>query len=285
MPRSSRKKKLRRMSRRKLLELKPFLDELNDRVEVPSYIQDDPVLFMHAYDDKQDQALAGFFAAVMAWGRRDIVISKVDDLLERMNYRPAEFIGNFSESDAARLEGFKHRTFKPVDIYWLVKILKRIIENFGEFESFWAHCRQQALIEGREMMAVFHETFFAQHPEAAQRTRKHISNAEKNSSCKRLYLYLRWSIRKNSVVDPGIMDFMEPSGLKIPLDVHVARQARALGLLTRTYNDWKAVEELTGRLRLLDPEDPVRYDYALFGLGIMQKPIPREFVRNPRYLD
>lgn len=285
MPKSSKSKKLRRMSRQKLLELKPFLDELNERVEVPSYIPEDPVLFMHAYDDKQDQALAGFFAAVMAWGRRDIVISKVEDLLERMDYRPAVFIGNFTESDAARFEGFKHRTFKPVDIYWLVKILKRILTNYGDFESFWQHCRNIALNEGRELMAVFHEEFFAQHPEAAQRTRKHISNADKNSSCKRLYLYLRWAIRKDSAVDPGIMDFMPPSELMIPLDVHVARQARALGLLTRTYNDWKAVKELTNRLRLLDPVDPARYDYALFGIGVMNKPIPKEFVRNAQYLD
>jgi uncharacterized protein (TIGR02757 family) len=260
--------------------LKPFLEKWVERTEVPDYINSDPVLFMHAFNKKEDQLLAGFFAAIMAWGRRDIVIRKVRDLLDRMNNRPAEFIGNFSDRDASRFEGFKHRTFKPVDIRWLTKILQSILLNFGSFEAFWASCYTRAQKNGRPLMAIFHEQFFAQQPDTPQRTYKHISNAEKKSSCKRLYLYLRWSVRKNSSVDLGLMDFMPASELMIPLDVHVARQARRLGLLSRSYNDWWAVQELTEALRLLNSEDPAKYDYALFGIGVNENAVPEKLILN-----
>ncbi|MDZ7690085.1 MAG: TIGR02757 family protein [Balneolaceae bacterium] len=272
------------LSDTEILELKPWLDEWVDRMEGPAYIEDDPVLFMHAFDDKLDRELAGFFAALMAWGRRDIVINKVTDLLERMNNRPAEFIGNFSERDRPLFDGFKHRTFKPVDVFWLTMILHNILQKFGGFEPFWAASQQQAEKEERDLMAVFHERFFAVCPDAAQRTRKHISDAEKNSSCKRLYLYLRWTIRQGSVVDPGTMSFIDPSQLMVPLDVHVARQARVLGILERTYNDWKATKELTRKMRLLDPDDPAKYDYALFGIGVTESALEKKLVLNPEFL-
>lgn len=259
------------LSKSQILELKPFLDVWVERIEQPSYIDDDPVLFMHAFDEKKDRELAGFFAAIMAWGRRDVIIAKVRDLLERMDNRPAEFIGNFNETDSGRFEGFKHRTFKPADIYWLIRILQQILQTYHTFEAFWEMCYQKAEQINRELIAVFHDEFFAICPEAAQRTRKHISNPENNSTCKRLYLYLRWTIRKGSPVDPGMMTFMKPSELMIPLDVHVARQARVLGILKRMYNDWKATKELTHKMRQLDPDDPAKYDYALFGLGVSGK--------------
>lgn len=276
---------LSKISRPKIEELKPFLDEWVDRIEEPDYIDSDPILFMHAFQDKEDQLLAGFFAATMAWGRRDIVIRKVRDFLERMENRPADFIANFSDRDAKRFDGFKHRTFKPVDMKWLTKILQSILLDFDSLENFWARCYQQAKENDRPLMSIFHEQFFAQHPEAPQRTRKHVSNADKKSSCKRLYLYLRWAVRKESPVDLGLMDFIPQSELKVPLDVHVARQARALGLLSRTYNDWWAVEELTEVLQLLDPEDPAKYDYALFGLGIHPESVPEELIVNPSVLN
>lgn len=262
-------------------KLKPFLDRWVEKIEQPYYIDEDPILFMHAFNKKEDQLLAGFFAATMAWGRRDIVIQKVRDFLNRMDNQPCEFITHFEERDAERFKGFKHRTFKPVDMKWLVKILQSILSNYESFEHFWAHCYQMASENNRPLMSVFHEQFFAQHPEAPQRTRKHISNADKKSSCKRQYLFLRWALRDNSPVDLGLMDFMPQAELMIPLDVHVARQARTLGLLSRAYNDWWAVQELTESLRLLDPEDPAKYDYALFGLGISQNEIPKEFIKNP----
>lgn len=268
----------------KIKKLKPFLDEWVDRMEEPGYIDSDPVLFMHAFEDKEDQLLAGFFAATMAWGRRDVVIRKVQDFLDRMDNRPAEFIGNFSDRDARRFEGFKHRTFKPIDMKWLTKILHSILLEYSSFEHFWDACYQQAQATNRPLMTVFHEQFFAQHPEAPQRTRKHVSNADKKSSCKRLYLFLRWAVRKHSPVDLGLMDFIPESELMVPLDVHVARQARVLGLLSRTYNDWWAVQELTEALRLLDPEDPAKYDYALFGLGINPGSLPEKLIVNPEAL-
>ncbi len=270
------------ISQKKLLQLKPFLDDLVQKIEQPEYIDKDPVQFMHAFEDKADQALAGFFAATMAWGRRDIVNAKVENLLQRMQYKPAEFIGNYSENDAPKFEGFKHRTFKPIDLHWLTKILQTILLKFQNFENFWAFCADISQRENRELVAVFHEQFFLFHPGMPQRTKKHVSNPEKNSSAKRLYMYLRWCIRKNSPVDLGIMDFISPAQLKIPLDVHVARQARKLGLLSRNQNDWKAVLELNERLRFLAPKDPAKYDYALFGIGVLGADIPEEYLINKR---
>ncbi len=268
------------ISNARLIKLGPFLDQLVGRVEQPGYIDHDPVRFMYDYTDKTDRELAGFFAAIMAWGRREIVLAKTDDLLRRMNYQPAAFIREFREDEAPVFEDFKHRTFKPADIYWLIRILQSILKEQSSFEGFWRSCYHQSKQEERPLMAVFHERFFSFHPEMPGRVRKHVSDAGKNSSCKRLYMYLRWNLRKNSPVDPGLMDFMPASELMIPLDVHVAKYARILGLLSRRQNDWKAVTELTARLRILDPADPARYDFALFGLGAFNLPLPDKFVVN-----
>lgn len=268
------------ISKKRLSELKPYLDKLNDEVENPGYIHSDPVCFMHAYTDPKDQLIAGFFAAIMAWGRRDIVLAKVSDLLERMDHRPYEFVAGFDEVSAKQLIGFKHRTFTSDDVYWLIRILKKIHFDFKSFESFWEHCFIKASQMGVHFMEVFHAEFFDQIPETPQRTRKHIADKRKKSSCKRLFLFLRWAVRDNSPVDLGIMDVIPKSELRIPFDVHVARQARILGLLGRKQNDWAALDELHNRLILLDPLDPARYDYALFGLGILKLDIPGEFVVN-----
>lgn len=274
------RKKLNLLSKSKLLKLKPLLDELVSKTETPAFIENDPVQFMHAFTDKNDREISGFFAALMAWGRRDIVIAKTEDLLQRMNYSPAEFAGNFTEHDAGRLDGFKHRTFKAEDIYHLVRILQRILHTHGSFEAFWEACRLKSQQSDRELLAVFYEEFFALLPETPPRSRKHLSTPDKNSSCKRLNMYLRWCIRKSSV-DTGVMNFMTPAELRVPLDVHVARQARKLGLLARTQNDWKAVLELNAQLAFLNPEDPAGYDFALFGLGVSKEiSVPDEFIVN-----
>lgn len=274
-------KKLKILSKKKILELKPYLDSLVSKIEVPSYIDSDPIQFMHAFENKNDREIAGFFAAIMAWGRRDIVNAKVEDLLNRMGNNPVVFIQNFTESDAERLEGFKHRTFKALDIYWFAKTFKRILDEFQTFEAFWASCYQISKKDNKELIAVFNERFFSFYPEISSRTRKHISNPDKKSSCKRLYMYLRWCLRK-SEVDLGSMNFMPTSELKIPLDVHVARQARRLGLLSRTQNDWKSVQELTEKLKILDSEDPSKYDFALFGLGVYPTFIDENYIINPK---
>lgn len=277
------KRTLKTVSGKKLKNLKPWLDDLAARIEQPGYIEKDPVCFMHAFQDKNDREIAGLLAAIMAWGRRDIVIRKVDELLARMDYQPADFTGNYSESDSARFEDFRHRTFTGTDMHWLILSLRDVLHRYGSIEGLWLEARNAAGNAGPDMITAFHNRFFGENFSGPQRVRKHVSTGEKKSSCKRLWLYLRWCIRKNSVVDPGTMSFISPSDLMIPLDVHVARHARRLGLLERQANDWLAVEELTARLRQLDPTDPARYDYSLFGVGISEESVPPEFVINAWY--
>jgi uncharacterized protein (TIGR02757 family) len=271
---------LRKRSRKALMELKPLLDKINDELEQEDYIRYDPVQFMHMFSEKKDIEVAGFLAATMAWGRRDIVVAKVDDLLKRMNYHPYEFVRSYTQKDFEVLKGFKHRTFKPIDIHGLILALQQIYIEFNDFESFWEKCRALGSEQQRPFLAIFHEEFFSMSSDFAERTRKHVSNPEKGSTCKRLYMYLRWTIRKKSPVDLGIWNFMEPSELLIPFDVHVARQARKYGLITRRTDDWKTVHELTETLSVLNPKDPARYDYALFGIGALDYSLPKRFILN-----
>ena len=272
--------KLRKRSLKGLLDLKIYLDQINDRIEQPDYISSDPVQFIHAFENKKDIEIAGFIAAIMAWGRRDIVIHKVDNLLQRMNYRPFEFISGYNQEEFRTLQGFKHRTFKPIDIHGMFYALQNIYQQYEDLEDFWSECYQTGKRTNRPALAILHERFFSMTPELSNRTRKHISNPERGSTCKRLCMYLRWMIRKNSSVDMGIWNFMEASELQIPFDVHVARQARRLGLVTRRSNDWQTVQTLTATLKIMNPNDPVRYDYALFGLGALDFTLPKRFILN-----
>lgn len=257
-----------------LRELKPWLDEIGYHIEHGDYIRHDPVQFLHRYTHKENNLLAGFFGALMAWGRRDIVIRKVDELLQLMDDQPADFIYNFSPDQFGRFQQFKHRTFKPVDIYWLMMILKRILWKYDGFAEFWRQCYRQSQREEEHFLSTFQREFTAIAPDMADRTNKHIATPEKNSSCKRLCLYLKWTNRPGSPVDTNLLGFLPPSEIPIPLDVHVARYARELGLLHRSYNDWKSVAMLTGVLKQMAPEDPSWYDFALFGLGISELSIP-----------
>lgn len=261
-----------------LMRLKSWLDPVADRVEQPSYIDHDPVQFMYRYHQTEDRNLAGFLAALFAWGRRDIVIAKTADLLGRFGTGPADFVAHLSIADERRLVGFKHRTFTSEDVTWLLRALKAILLTHGSLEQFFRACYLSANSAGRPLFSEFHEQFFAHIPQAPVRVRKHLATPDKNSSCKRLWLFLRWALRQNSCVDPGTMTFMPASELYIPLDVHVARQARRLGLLERKANDWKAAHELTGLLRIMHAEDPARYDYALFGIGILPVAIPPDLL-------
>ncbi len=271
---------LRKRTLEGLHELKPYLDHINDQVEEPGYIESDPVQFMHAFSEKKDIEIAGFLAAMMAWGRRDIVIAKVGDLLNRMDYSPFEFVQNYDQRQYSVLNGFKHRTFKPYDIHGVISALKEIYLKFEDLEDFWEMCYRQGGESGRPFLSHFQEEFFTQSNELESRTLKHISNPEKGSTCKRLYMFLRWVIRKKSPVDIGLWNFMKPSELLIPFDVHVARQARKYGLISRRTNDWKTVNELTETLKILNPEDPARYDYALFGIGALGFELPKKFLLN-----
>lgn len=276
----NKQQRLRKRSPRSLFEMKPYLDRINDLVETPEYIEKDPVRFIHIFHDKRDIEIAGFFAAIMAWGRRDIVVAKVDDLLHRMDMKPFRFVMNYSTKDYDRFSSFRHRTFKPADIHSILSALQQIYAYYHDFEAYWKKCYQNGSELHRPFLAVFHEEFFTMSDDFEYRTRKHISNPENGSTCKRLYMFLRWMIRKDSPVDSGIWNFMPASQLRIPFDVHVARQARKYGLLSRRTNDWKTVNELTDTLKLLNPEDPARYDYALFGIGALGYTIPDRFILN-----
>ena len=272
--------RLRKRSQESLRELKPYLDDINDSVETDDYIDDDPVRFMHMFTEKKDIEIAGFLSATMAWGRRDIVIAKVDELLRRMDYSPHSFVSSYSQSEFRRFDNFRHRTLKPIDVHGLLLALKQIYKEFSDFEAFWKMCYQAGNRENRPFLAVFHEEFFRRSHDLAGRTVKHVSNPEKGSPCKRLYMYLRWLIRTDSPVDTGLWSFMKPSELLIPFDVHVARQARRYGLLSRRTNDWKSVNDLTQTLAILNPDDPARYDYALFGIGALDYRLPKKFILN-----
>ncbi len=272
--------KLRKRTKKGLIQLKPYLDQINDNVEKPDYITYDPVQFMHAFTDKKDMEIAGFLAALMAWGRRDIVVAKVEELLHRMDYQPYEFVKEYGPPDFNLFQTFKHRTFKPIDLHGIILSLKQIYSEFSDFEEFWKSCIVEANHQSRHFLAVFHHRFLNKSNDLVERTRKHISNPEKGSTCKRMWMYLRWCIRKNSPVDVGIWSLFPQSNLQIPFDVHVARQARKYGLLSRRSNDLKAVEELTDTLRILNPEDPARYDYALFGIGALNYELPLRFKLN-----
>jgi len=271
---------LRKHSYAALMEFKPVLDKVIDLVETQEYIDDDPVQFMHAYEEKNDREIAGFLASLMAWGRRDIVIRKTRELLGRMDYAPYQYVLCYTPERADDFRDFRHRTFKQSDIHGILSALRQIYLAHNDFEEFWKVCYSEAKKTNRIILSVFHNRFLSISEELAIRTRKHVSNPEKNSPCKRLYMFLRWAIRKDSPVDPGIWDFISPAELMIPLDVHVARQSRRLGLLTRRTNDWKAVKELTDTLRMLNPEDPARYDYALFGIGALGYSVPDKFFLN-----
>ncbi|MDR9363810.1 MAG: TIGR02757 family protein [Balneolaceae bacterium] len=273
-------KPLRKRTPQGLWDLKPYLDEINDRVETADYISEDPVQFLHAFHQKKDREIAGFLAATMAWGRRDIVIAKVEDLLSRMQNDPYRFVMSYNQAEFSRLRSFKHRTFKPIDIHGILLSLKNIYSSYDDFESFWIKCHEQAKAENRPLMALFHHNFFNGCDDLANRTRKHVSNPEKGSTCKRLYMFLRWMIRKDSPVDLGIWDFIPASDLLIPYDVHVARQVKKYGLVSRKSNDWKTVNQLTETLKLLNPDDPARYDYALFGMGALDYSLPKKFILN-----
>jgi len=271
---------LRRRSPDGLERLKPILDEICRQVEQPEFITNDPVSFMHAFDDQRDQEIAGFLASLMAWGRRDVVLRKTEELIGRMGFAPYEYLMTYTPSKRKDFQEFRHRTFNHLDIHGLLSALQAVFHRFDSFELFWKECYELSLVQKRPLLALFRERFYSCSNQLHERTKRHISSPELGSTCKRLTMYLRWCLRKNSPVDPGIWDFLNPSDLIVPFDVHVAREGRKLGLLTRKSNDWKAVRELNRSLQQMDPIDPSRYDFALFGIGALGYDIPPHFLLN-----
>jgi uncharacterized protein (TIGR02757 family) len=250
------------------LELKSFLDEKVELYNRPNFIESDPIQIPHRYTLKEDKEIAGFLAATIAWGNRKMIIQNSIKMMDLLGNSPYDFILNHNENDLENLEKFVHRTFNGQDFTYFIKSLKNIYLNHGGLENiFTKHQESDSL---QSAITEFKKIFFEL--DHSIRTEKHVSDPSKNSSSKRINMWLRWNCRQDSKgVDLGIWKNISPAKLSCPLDVHSGNVARKLGLLTRTQNDGKALSELDSNLRLLDPKDPVKYDFALFGLGVFEK--------------
>jgi uncharacterized protein (TIGR02757 family) len=244
-----------------------YLEALVQRFEEPAFIPPDPISIPHAFEDPRDQEVIGLFAALLAWGQRATVLAKMEELCERMRYRPFAFVRDFHPTrDAATLAGFKHRTFQPIDAFWFTRSLSDALRRFGTVERLFASALPAGSPDVGPAIQAFGETLMKTSPDVPARLAKHLARPDTGSACKRLCLYLRWMVRPGPV-DLGIWTAISPHQLVLPLDVHSGRQARALGLLDRATNDWQAAIELTAACRRLCPDDPCRYDFALFGTG------------------
>ncbi|RZT91107.1 uncharacterized protein (TIGR02757 family) [Ancylomarina subtilis] len=250
-------------------ELKSFLDEKYDLYNRETFIDTDPIQIPKGFTKKEDIEIAGFLAATIAWGQRPTIIRNAKKLMQWMDEAPHDFILNAEDSDLDIFAEFKHRTFNGKDAIFFIKSLQNIYKNHGGLETVFS---KPSANDGdaKDALAHFREVFFSiDHP---SRTEKHVSNVLKKSSAKRLNMFLRWMVRNDKrSVDFGIWKKMSPADLYLPLDVHTGRVGRKLGLLKRNQDDWPAVAEITQSLRQLDPMDPVKYDFALFGLGIFEK--------------
>lgn len=249
--------------------LKDFLDAAVARFNRPAFIESDPISIPHRYSQLQDREIMGFWTAMLAWGQRKTIIQSANRLSEWMDHAPYDFMLHHQEQDRARFESFKHRTFQALDTLWFLEFFQQFYRQHASLETAFArHLGPQDLTVENALRG-FHEDFF-DHPYAPERTRKHVATPARGSTCKRINMFLRWMVRQDARgVDFGVWQQIRPSQLLIPLDVHVDRVARRLGLLQRKQTDWQAVLELTENLRAFDPEDPVRYDFALFGLGVI----------------
>lgn len=248
-------------------ELTDFLNEKVDKFNRRDFIGSDPIQIPHQFSKKEDIEIAGFLAATIAWGQRVTIINNANKMMKLMDQSPYEFIMNAKPKDLKRFEGFVHRTFNSEDAIFFMRSLQNIYKNHGGLEAVFSSSGKKDVL--LHAITNFRNVFFS--IPHAERTRKHVSNPMDNSSAKRLCMYLRWMARKDKRgVDFGIWK-LSPADLMCPLDIHSGNVARKLGLLKRTQNDWKAVEELTANLRKMDAKDPVKYDFALFGLGAFEK--------------
>jgi uncharacterized protein (TIGR02757 family) len=252
-------------------ELKRLLNKACRQFNHPSFINDDPVSIPHRFTHKQDIEITGLFSSVLAWGNRTTIIRKCTELIQRMDGAPYQFITQHSETDLKALVGFKHRTFNDTDLLYFVAFLHYWYSKNNSLETAFSRGLKKQDDNTGNALNHFRQVFFSL-PHVPQRTFKHISSPVQKSACKRLNMYLRWMVRQdNNGVDFGIWKTIKPAQLICPLDVHVERVAKQLGLLTRKQPDWQAAVELTNALRTLDADDPVKYDFALFGLGVIQK--------------
>lgn len=248
-------------------ELKEFLDIKVDQYNHPNFIASDPIQIPHQFSRKEDIEISGFLTATIAWGNRKSIINNANKMMELMDQSPHDFIINHIESDLKKLLPFVHRTFNGYDFIQFIKSIKHIYSNHNGLEAVFSN-----FPKGKDMQYAIHNfknVFFE--IDHLDRTKKHVSDPLKNSAAKRINMYLRWMVRQdNNGVDFGIWNSISPALLSCPLDVHSGNVARKLKLLKRKQNDGKALAELDLSLRKLDASDPVKYDFALFGLGVFE---------------
>ena len=250
-------------------DMKQFLDDKVAAFNQPTFIENDPICIPHLFTKQQDIEIMGFFAAVLAWGQRKTIINKCNELIDRFNGEPANFIIRHEEKDLKNLLGFKHRTFNDTDLLYFVSFLRFHYSHFSSLEDAFLVGNQNADFSIERSLNEFKVYFFSL-PDYPIRTRKHVSSPIQKSSCKRLNMFLRWMVRKDDKgVDFGIWHRIKPRDLICPCDVHVERVARKFGLITSDKVNWKTAVELTENLKRFDPHDPVKYDFALFGLGVI----------------
>ncbi|RBQ05401.1 TIGR02757 family protein [Pedobacter miscanthi] len=276
------------------LELKNFLDGKVEQYNQPNFITNDPVCIPHLFEQKQDVEIAGFFAAVLAWGQRKTIINKCRELLGRMDNAPYDFVLNHNDNDLRRLLHFKHRTFNDTDLLYFISFFKQHYQHFDSLEQAFipqqdvfksaylevsstdeqievssSACYSSNLNFTIEQALNHFRSYFFSLEDFPHRTKKHISSPRQKSTCKRLNMFLRWMVRADDKgVDFGIWETLKPKDLVCPCDVHVDRVGRLLGLINRKQTDWLTAVELTENLKQFDPNDPVKYDFALFGLGV-----------------
>ena len=251
------------MSREEMCDL---LERLHDRYNNESFIEADPISVPHSFTSTVDREVAGFLAATIAWGNRRAIVQSAHRMMRYMDNAPEDFVRNATQSDMEYLRTYVHRTFNGVDFQDFVRGLRHIITKWGSVGNYF-ESRYEEHGDLRPVFSDFRRDFFA--VEHDVHCEKHLSSIDKGAACKRLCMYLRWFVRHDDRgVDFGLWRRIPMSALYMPLDIHTGRMGRNLGLLGRKQSDWKAVEELTASLRELHVDDPVRYDYSLFGLGI-----------------
>ena len=247
-------------------ELKEFLDEKVALYLKPNFVVEDPIAIPHQFSKKEDVEIAAFLTATIAWGRRPMILKNAQEMIRIMDHSPHEFILNANNKEIEQSLNFCHRTFQGVDLQTFIYALRNIYQNHNGLEACF-YTEKEDMSAG---ISSFKQTFFSINH--LSRTQKHVSDPLKGSASKRLIMFLRWMVRSNNEgVDFGIWKTINPSQLSCPLDVHTANVARKLGLITRKANDWKTVKELDVHLRSFCKEDPSKYDFALFGLGVYEK--------------
>jgi len=247
-------------------ELKEFLDEKVHLYNRPDFIDSDPIQIPHRYSIKEDIEISGFLSATIAWGNRKMIINNATKMMHLMGNSPFDFVMSHRSKDLDSLDNFVHRTFNATDFKIFVKGIKNIYLNHNGLEHFFSHVENNSV---QKNISDFKKVFFE--IEHEKRSEKHISDPLNNSAAKRINMFLRWMVRNDQAgVDFGLWKQVSPAFLSCPLDVHSGNVARKLGLLSRSQNDAKALAELDQNLRILDPHDPVKYDFALFGLGVFE---------------